>query len=210
MSRQATNKWSARHLLRRVVAAAAVMLFLVCGANTGVAQDADEGSSGGQSLASAANDVTASMWTFQLAWEHRSWRDDTLENGQTRPGGNRDMWQLRIVAPVPLAKNLKLLNRLTLRNNEVADRSSGAGDAEYFALFIPVEWATGRWGIGPQVNIPATSEKFGSTSWRYGFASAGLQRLADDKILTGILLQQVWGETTINGKDDLVAQPIAI
>ena len=198
--------------LRTTVVAAMVTVLLIGGTGTALAQEDDEDSTapGGQSLASAANDSTASMWTFQLAWEHRSWRDDTLENGQTRPEGNRDMWQLRIVAPVPLGKNLKLLNRLTLRNNEAADRSSGAGDAEYFALFIPVEWATGRWGIGPQVNIPATSSKFGSTSWRYGFASAGLQRLADDKILTGILLQQVWGETTINGKDDLVAQPITI
>ena len=53
-------------------------------------------------------------------------------------------------------------DRLTPRNNEAVDKSSGAGDAEYFALFIPVEWSTGRWGIGPQVNFPADDPKFGS------------------------------------------------
>lgn len=176
----------------------------------GESEAEDAGASGGQSLESAANDSTASMWTFQLSWEGRTWRDDTLDNGETRPEGNRDMWQLRFVAPVPLGKNLKLLNRLTMRNNEAVDRSSGAGDAEYFALFIPVEWKTGRWGIGPQVNLPASAPEFGSTEWRYGFATAMLQRLAGDKILTGVLLQQVWGKSGPEGQQETKAQPITI
>ena len=83
---------------------------------------------------------------------------------------------LRFVAPVPLGKNLKLINRFTMRNDEAADRSSGAGDAEYFALFIPFEWATGRWGIGPQFNFPAEDRSSGE-KWRYGFASAWLERV---------------------------------
>jgi len=198
-----------------LVSMIAVLLVLGVGFVAAHEQDAEENEAedsglGGQSLESAANDSTASMWTFQLAWEGRTWRDDTLDNGQTRPEGNRNMWQLRFVAPVPLGKNLKLLNRLTMRNNEAADRSSGAGDAEYFALFIPIEWASGRWGIGPQVNLPASHPSFGSTEWRYGFATAMLQRLSDDKILAGVLVQQVWGETQIDGKDGLEAQPITI
>ena len=115
-------------------------------------------------------------------------------NGEPRPEGNRDQLMLRFVAPVPLGKNLKVINRFTMRNNEAVDKSSGAGDAEYFALFIPFEWATGRWGIGPQVNFPAESSKFGSDKWRYGFASAWFERVGD-KVLTGVLVQQIWGQT---------------
>jgi hypothetical protein len=102
------------------------------------------------------------MWTFQLSLEGRTWKDEEGPNGQPRPEGNRDQLMLRFVAPVPLGKNLKVINRFTMRNNEAVDKSSGAGDAEYFALFVPFEWSTGRWGIGPQVNFPAESSKFGS------------------------------------------------
>jgi hypothetical protein len=186
-----------------------LIALVVVSMGTGAAVGAEE-EGGGQSAESAANDATASLWTYQLAWENRTWRDDTLDNGMTRPEGNRDMWQLRFVAPVPLGKNLKMLNRLTLRNNEAVDRSSGAGTAEYFALFLPVEWATGRWGIGPQVNIPASAPQFGSTEWQYGFATAFLQRALKEKILTGLLVQQVWSEMTNSGSDALVAQPITI
>jgi len=199
---------------RQLVGCVLAGLLLLSGATIAVAQEdsqgSDEGDSGGQSPESAANDATAAMWTFQLAWEGRTWKDDIGPNGEPRPEGNRNMVQLRFVAPMPLGKNLKLLNRLTLRNNEAADKSSGAGDAEYFALFIPVEWSTGRWGIGPQVNFPADDPKFGSDVWRYGFATAGLQRLAADKILTGVLVQQTWGETDPDDPDRQVAQPITI
>ena len=164
---------------------------------------------GGQSLESAANDATASMWTFQLSLEGRTWLDETGPDGQPRPEGNRDQLMLRFVAPVPLGKNLKVINRFTMRNNEAADRSSGAGDAEYFALFVPFEWATGRWGIGPQVNFPAESSKFGSDKWRYGFASAWLERVGD-KVLTGVLVQQIWGQTDPEDPNKQVAQPITI
>jgi hypothetical protein len=116
---------------------------------------------------------------------------------------------LRFVAPIPLGKNLKVINRFTMRNNEAADKSSGAGDAEYFALFVPFEWSTGRWGIGPQVNFPAESSKFGSEKWRYGFATAWLERVGD-KVLTGVLVQQIWGKTDPSDPDRQVAQPITI
>ena len=164
------------------------------------------GALGGQSLESAANDATASMWTFQLSLEGRTWKDEDGPNGEPRPEGNRDQLMLRFVAPVPLGKNLKVINRFTMRNNEAVDKSSGAGDAEYFALFVPFEWATGRWGIGPQVNFPAESSKFGSDKWRYGFASAWLERVGD-KVMTGVLVQQIWGKTDPNDPDRQVAQP---
>ena len=184
--------------------ALALLLLLIC-SMPAIAQD----ETGEQSLESKANDATAAMWTFQFAWEGRTWKDEEGPNGQPRPEGNRDQLMLRFVAPVPLGKNLKVINRFTMRNNEAADRSSGAGDAEYFALFVPFEWSTGRWGIGPQVNFPAESSKFGSEKWRYGFATAWLERVGD-KVLTGVLVQQIWGKTDPSDPDRQVAQPITI
>jgi hypothetical protein len=163
----------------------------------------------GQSLESAANDATAAMWTFRLSLEGRTWITDEGPTGQPRPEGNRDQLMLRFVAPMPLGKNLKLINRVTLRDNEAADKSSGAGDAEYFALCVPFEWSTGRWGIGLQINFPAESAKFGNDVWRYGFASAWLERVGN-KILTGALVQRVWGKTDREDPDRQVAQPITI
>jgi hypothetical protein len=170
-----------------VLTIAILAVFLAASAIPAMAQEDDEESAtlGGQSLESAANDATASMWTFQLSLEGRTWKDEEGPTGQPRPEGNRDQLMLRFVAPIPLGKNLKVINRFTMRNNEAVDKSSGAGDAEYFALFVPFEWSTGRWGIGPQVNFPAESSKFGSEKWRYGFASAWLERVGD-KVLTGV------------------------
>ena len=209
-----TSDLQSRGRVWGLIAITAILaLVLVVGATPLAAQEDGEsesdGTVGGQSLESAANDATAAMWTFQLALEGRTWKDEEGPNGQPRPEGNRDMLQLRFVAPVPLGKNLKLINRVTMRNNEAVDRSSGAGDAEYFALFIPFEWSTGRWGIGPQVNLPAEDSKFGSDKWRYGFATAWLERVGD-KVLTGVLVQQIWGKTDPNDTDRQVAQPIAI
>jgi len=190
------------------VLAVAMVMFVTAGFAT--AQDEEDGDApGGQSLESAANDATASMWTFQLSLEGRTWKDEIGPSGEPRPEGNRDQLMLRFVAPVPLGKNLKVINRFTMRNNEAVDKSSGAGDAEYFALFIPFEWSTGRWGIGPQVNFPAESSKFGNPKWRYGFASAWLERVGD-KVMTGILVQQIWGQTDPRNPDRQVAQPITI
>jgi hypothetical protein len=166
----------------------------------------------GQSRESMANDATASQWTFQVAYEVRDWRDDEIAPGVTRPGGNKNMWQFRLVAPLDKKKThlpWPLLPRLTFRNNEAADGSSGAGDAELFVLAILKEWSTGRFGLGPQVNFPADDEKFGSNVWRYGFAAAGLERVGD-KILTGVLIQQSWGKTDASDPDAIKASPITI
>jgi hypothetical protein len=195
---------------RGAVVTAAALVVVALNGGLVYAQNGDDDPLGGQSLESAANDATASMWTFQLSLEGRTWKDEEGPNGQPRPEGNRDQLMLRFVAPIPLGKNLKVINRFTMRNNEAADRSSGAGDAEYFALFIPLEWSTGRWGIGPQVNFPADNSKFGNDVWRFGFATAWLERFANDKILTGLLVQQTWGETDPNDPERLVAQPIAL
>jgi len=93
-----------------------------------------------------------------------AWLDEEGPNGQPRPEGNRDMLQLRFVAPVPLGKNLKLINRVTMRNNEAVDKSSGAGHAEYFALFMPFEWSTGRWASDLRSTCPRRTRSSAATS----------------------------------------------
>jgi len=166
----------------------------------------------GQSLESMANDSTASQWSYQVAYEYRDWRDDTLSNGAPRPQGNIDMWQFRLVAPIDKKMTgwpITILPRLTLRNNEAADKSSGAGNSELFALVIAKEWDTGRWGIGPQINFPADDPKFGTTDWRYGIATAILQRAANDKMMLGLLIQQIWGKAAPEDSGDTAA-PITI
>jgi hypothetical protein len=187
-----------------------LVLGVVSQTSTAAAQ---EDAAGGQSRESMANDSTASQWSFQLAYEARDWRDDEIAPGVTRPAGNKNYWQFRLVAP--LDKSLtglpfNILPRLTLRNEEAQDGRSGAGNAELFALIIPYDWGTGRFGIGPQVNFPADDEQIGSTAWRYGLATAVLQRAANDKIMTGFLIQQAWGKTDQSNPDAHVASPIAI
>jgi hypothetical protein len=188
------------------------LLFIGLG-SVAHAQSSEEEPSGGQSRESMANDATASQWTYQLAYEWRDWRDDTLSNGQTRAPGNKNMWQFRIVAP--LTKEMTgapwtILPRLTLRNNEAVDGRSGAGNGELFALVIPWEWASGRFGIGPQINFPAESEQLGTTAWRFGFATALLERAVSDKLMYGFLIQQLWGKTNPTDENDIVASPITL
>ncbi len=172
-----------------------------------------EYTTGGQSRESMANDSTASQWSFQIAYEARDWRDDILANGQPRPEGTNNFWQFRFVAPLSPERTglpFPLLPRVTLRNEEAKNGTSGGGNAEIFVLGLPVDWGTGRWGIGPQINLPADSEQFGTTAWRFGLATAVLQRAMKDKILFGLLVQQTWGETDPLRPDDIIAQPISI
>ena len=80
---------------RMVVACALLAVMLAFGSPAALAQEAEEetaqpteaaddqasDSLGGQSLESAANDATASMWTFQLSMEGRTWITDEGPNG---------------------------------------------------------------------------------------------------------------------------------
>lgn len=190
-----------------------VMLWSLGGVLLPSLATAQEAEAESQSRESMANDATAAQWTLQVAYEVRDWYEDEVANGGTRPPGNKNMWQFRLVAPLPKEKTglgFTILNRLTFRNNETVHGTSGSGNAEFFAMAIPLEWATGRVGIGPQIDFPASDAQFGSKEWRYGFASAVLQRAASDKILTGLLIQQLWGTTDIQHPSSVVASPITI
>jgi len=91
-----------------------------------------------------------------------------------------------------------MLPRLTLRAVNNSEGDWGFGSSDLFILGIAQEWATGRWGIGPQINFPA-KEGFGNTNWGYGLAGAFTQRAMEDKIFFAFLLQQTWSKTGDDG-----------
>lgn len=153
------------------------------------AQEAPE--SAGQDDESKALDSTATQWQFQLAFQGMpDYYDDTLDDGTTRPAGSNDYVQLRIVAPIPLS-SLTILPRLTLRHYENAQKQSGFGNTELFALLIPraTDWGTGRAGIGPLVTAPGNKD-VARDEWGYGFAAAVVN--SSGRFFYGLLFTQSW------------------
>jgi hypothetical protein len=162
-----------------------------------------------QSRESMAVDATASQWSFQFAGEgFYDYKDDTLDNGTQRPPGNKGFFQFRLVAPIPKSEKnpITWLPRLTLRSVRNAESDVGFGSSDIFILGIINQWATGRWGLGPQINFPA-QEGFGNTNWGLGFAGAVTQRAMGDKFFLAFLLQQTWSE---NAAGETKASPLSI
>ena len=156
-----------------------------------------------------ANDNTASQWSLQAAYQGMlSYRTDTLATGDVRPEGNKGFFQLRIVAPIPIAGGagaggVTILPRLTVRYSQNAAGDWGLSPTDFFALVLPFEWATGRAGLGPDVVIPG-KDGFGNQNVQYGGAAAVIQRAANDKVIFGILVQQVWGKGNDQDNPDCV------
>jgi hypothetical protein len=149
-----------------------------------------------QSRESAALDNTAAAWSFQLAYQVMpDYRDDILSNGDPRPAGNKSWAQFRMVAPLKLG-GLSILPRLTARLSQNRDGDWGISPTDVFALVIPFDWGTGRAGLGPDLVIPGSS-KVGSSEWSYGLAGAVIQRLFNDKMMVGLLIQQTWGRRDV-------------
>ena len=151
----------------------------------------DAGGDDAQSAANKALDSTATQWSFQGAYQHMpDYHNDTMSNGQTRPDGTDNYWQLRIVAPLPFEK-LTILPRFTLRHYENNKGESGFGNTEIFGLIIPRgwDWGSGRFGIGPLVTLPG-SAKVARDEWGYGFATAAVN--SSGKWFYGALLTQSW------------------
>lgn len=149
-----------------------------------------------QSRESAATDATASAWSFQFAYQGMpDYRQDTLANGDARPEGNKSYLQYRMVAPITVG-GLKILPRLTVRYSESAGGDWGFSPTDLFALILPFDWGTGRAGLGPDIVIPGSS-KVGSSEWSFGVAGAVIQRLFNDKLMVGLLLQQTWGQRDV-------------
>ena len=149
-----------------------------------------------QSRESAALDNTAAQWSFQGAYQAMpDYRQDTLASGEARPEGNKGYVQFRMVAPMMLG-SMKLLPRLTVRVSENKDGEWGLSPTDLFALIVPWEWSSGRAGLGPDIVIPGSS-KVGSSEWSFGLAGAVIQRFFNDRMMVGLLLQQVWGKRDV-------------
>ncbi len=162
-----------------------------------------------QSRESMAVDATASQWSFQFAYEgFFDYKDDTMKNGMQRPPGNKGFLQFRLVAPIAKSEKIPItmLPRLTLRAVQNSAGDYGFGSSDLFILGIAQQWATGRWGLGPQINFPA-KEGFGSKEWAYGLAGALTQRALDDKLFVALLLQQTWRK---NPAGETKATPLGI
>ena len=156
-----------------------------------------------------AIDATAAQWSFQFAAESFfDYKTDTLASGMPRPEGNNGFLQFRLVAPLPKSESfpITLLPRLTLRLIENKDNDVGFGSSDIFVLGILTEWATGRWGLGPQINFPA-QDGFGNPNWGLGLAGAITQRALNDKLFLAFLLQQAWSK---NAAGETKATPIGI
>ena len=152
---------------------------------------AEEPPGGDQDAETKALDSTATQWSFQFAYQWMpDYRDDLLDDGQTRPAGLDNYVQLRIVAPLPF-KSLTILPRLTLRHYENARGESGLGNTEIFALMVPKswDWGTGRVGVGPLVTLPG-DKKVARDEWGYGLAAAVVN--TSGKWFYGVLLTQSW------------------
>jgi hypothetical protein len=141
------------------------------------------------------------------------YHDDELDDGSTRPAGNDDFLQVRIVAPFAFEK-FTILPRLTFRHYENAQGESGIGNTELFGLIIPKkwDWGTGRFGIGPLITAPG-SKKVSKDEWGYGLATAIVN--GSGKWFYGLLLTQSWQAIDPNqqlppGKTDTNPLGIAI
>ena len=162
-----------------------------------------------QSRESAAVDPTASQWSFQLAGEKFFDYKDTEVRGE----GQKGFGQFRLVAPITKSESmpLTLLPRLTLRYVNNAQDDWGFGQSDIFVLGILNQWASGRWGIGPQLNFPS-QEGFGNSNWGLGLAAAVTQRALNDDLFLALLLQQTWstGDDNINRASSLAINAIVV
>ena len=163
------------------------------------------------------NDPTAAAISVSFGWEFFDWHDDEIAPGQTRPQGNNNNFNSRVVMPLAagtLGSPWPIINRFSFANVKAPGGTSGSGNAEFISLFIPKTWATGKIGIGPALNLPADDKQFGSNVWRYGLAGVVLENSFEGRLMWGVLVRQVWGKTDANSNKTLASpfalQPIAV
>jgi len=163
------------------------------------------------------NDPTAAAISVSFGWEFFNWHEDEIAPGQTRPTGNNNNFNSRIVIPMAkgtLGSPWPIINRFSFANVEAPGGTSGSGNAEFISLFIPWTWATGKVGIGPAINLPADDKQFGSNVWRYGFSGVFLENSLEGRLMWGVLLRQVWGKTNPHNHkvvaSALAVQPIVV
>ena len=187
-------------------------------ASTGSAQASElEENTAGATEEVNTNDPTAAAISVSFGWEFYDWHEDEVAPGQTRPTGNGNNFNSRIVLPLAagtLGSPWPIINRFSFANVEAPGGTSGSGNAEFISLFIPKTWATGKIGIGPALNLPADDKQFGSNVWRYGLAGVALENSLEGRLMWGVLVRQVWGKTDANSNkvlaSPLALQPIAV
>ena len=158
------------------------------------------------------NDPTAAAISVSFGWEFFDWHEDEIAPGQTRPTGNDNNFNSRFVIPMAAGtwgSPWPIINRFSFANVEAPGGTSGSGNAEFISLFIPWTWATGKIGIGPALNLPADEGQFGANVWRYGFAGVALENSFEGRLMWGVLIRQVWGETDPNS-NKIIASPLAL
>ncbi len=198
-----------------VLAFAFVFVVSMLSVLPATAQEEEEeaATEGGQSRESMAVDATATQWSFQFAVEGNfNYKDDEIAPGVTRPEGGLGFLQFRFVAPVAKSEKIPftMLPRLTMRAVEDKNGKYGFGQSDIFILGIVDQWATGRWGIGPQINFPA-DKGFGNPEWGFGLAGAVTQRAMKDKLFLALLLQQTWSkDPDPDGSGDTKPSPLGI
>jgi len=163
------------------------------------------------------NDPTAAAISVSAGWEFYDWYEDEIAPGETRPTGNDNSFNSRIV--IPMAKGTwgspwPIINRFSFANVEAPGGTSASGNAEFITLFIPWTWATGKVGIGPAINLPADEKQFGTDVWRYGISGVVLENSLQGRLMWGVLMRQVWGKTDPNSNkviaSALALQPIVV
>jgi len=200
-------------------------VLFVFGLNSAVAQTATDSESSEDNVEQEAevteevntNDPTAAAISISAGWEFYNYHEDEISPGQTRPVGNDNSFNSRIV--LPMAKGTwgspwPIINRFSFSNVEAPGGTSASGNAEFITLFIPKTWATGKFGIGPAINLPADEKQFGTDVWRYGFSAVILENSFAGRLMWGALIRQVWGKTDPNSNKTLASafafQPLAV
>jgi len=189
-------------------------VLFVFGLNSAVAQTATDSESSEDNVEQEAevteevntNDPTAAAISISAGWEFYNYHEDEISPGQTRPVGNDNSFNSRIV--LPMAKGTwgspwPIINRFSFSNVEAPGGTSASGNAEFITLFIPKTWATGKFGIGPAINLPADEKQFGTDVWRYGFSAVILENSFAGRLMWGALIRQVWGKTDPNSNKTL-------
>ena len=146
----------------RVLQVACLMVFVSLAGNTLAGQvdtevdsAADQPTDYTEEMAEATdevntNDPTAAAISVSFGWEFFDWHEDEIAPGQTRPLGNDNNFNSRIVMPLAagtLGSPCPIINRFSFANVEAPGGTSGSGNAEFISLFIPKPWATGKIGI---------------------------------------------------------------
>ena len=200
-------------------------VLIVFGLDSAVAQTAADSESSEDNVEQEAvvteevntNDPTAAAISISAGWEFYNYHEDEISPGETRPVGNDNSFNSRIV--IPMAKGTwgspwPIINRFSFSNVEAPGGTSASGNAEFITLFIAKTWATGKFGIGPAINLPADEKQFGADVWRYGFSAVVLENSFGGNLMWGALIRQVWGKTDPDSNKTLASafafQPLAV